>query len=91
MQVYRTSGSDKIVVANNVGTVAYSSGKVALSNFKPIIITDGTANVSVTVALASSDITPRREQILLISNSDIVITMSDTAGSSGGGGTGSSY
>ena len=80
MQVYRTSGSDKIVVANNVGTVAYSSGKVALSNFKPIIITDGTANVSVTVALASSDITPRREQILLISNSDIVITMSDTAG-----------
>ena len=80
MQVYRTSGSDKIVVANNVGTVTYSSGKIALSNFKPIIITDGTANVSVTVALASSDITPQREQILLISNSDIVITMSDTAG-----------
>ena len=80
MQVYRTSGADKIVVANNVGTVTYGSGKIALSNFKPIIITDGTANVSVTVALASSDITPRREQILLISNSDIVITMSDTAG-----------
>jgi len=80
MQVYRTSGADKIVVANNVGTVTYGSGKIALSNFKPIIITDGTANVSVTVALASSDITPQREQILLISNSDIVITMSDTAG-----------
>jgi len=80
MQVYRTSGADKIVVANNVGTVTYSSGKIALSNFKPIIITDGTANVSVTVALASSDITPQREQILLISNSDITITMSDTAG-----------
>ena len=80
MQVYRTSGADKIVVANNVGTVTYASGKIALSNFKPIIITDGTANVSVTVALASSDITPQREQILLISNSDITITMSDTAG-----------
>ena len=80
MQVYRTSGADRIVVANNVGTVTYSSGKIALSNFKPLEVTDGTANVSVTVALASSDITPQREQILLISNSDINITMSDTAG-----------
>ena len=80
MHVYRTSGADRVVVANNVGTVTYSSGKIALSNFKPLEVTDGTANVSITVALASSDITPQREQILLISNSDINITMSDTAG-----------
>ena len=75
MQVYRTSGADKIVVANNVGTVTYGTGKIALSNFKPLEITDGTANVSITVALASSDITPQREQILLISNSAIAASI----------------
>ena len=74
------SGSDRIIVANNVGTVTYNSGNVALTTFKPTTITDGTSNVSVTVTLDSNDITPLREQILLISNNDISITMIDTGG-----------
>jgi len=80
LQVFRTSGSDRIIVANNVGTVTYNSGNVALTTFKPTSITDGTSNVSVTVTLDSNDITPLREQILLISNNDISITMIDTGG-----------
>ena len=80
LQVFRTSGSDRIIVANNVGTVTYNSGNVALTTFKPTTITDGTSNVSVTVTLDSNDITPLREQILLISNNDISITMIDTGG-----------
>ncbi len=83
LQVYRTSGASTIVVANNVGTVTYASGNVALSSFKPIVITDGTANVEVTVSLESNDISPLREQILLISNNDITISMYDTGGSGG--------
>ena len=83
LQVYRTSGATSIVVANNVGTVTYASGNVALSSFKPIVIADGTANVEVTVSLESNDISPLREQILLISNNDITISMYDTGGSGG--------
>ena len=80
LQVFRTSGADRIVVANNVGTVAYASGNVALTSFKPTAITDGTSNVEVTVALSSNDIKPLREQILLISNNDITVSMIDTGG-----------
>tara|TARA_B100000959_G_C14989861_1_gene627331 strand:+ start:2606 stop:4492 length:1887 start_codon:yes stop_codon:yes gene_type:complete len=80
MQVYRTVGASRVTVANNVGSVTYGSGKVALTTFAPVVISDGSANVAITVTLASSDVTPIRDQILLISNSDITIAMVDTAG-----------
>ncbi len=80
LQVYRTTGTDRIVVANNVGAVSYTSGNVALTTFKPIAITSGAANVDVTITLDSNDISPLREQILLIANSDITISMYDTGG-----------
>ena len=80
LQVFRTSGADRIIVANNVGSIVYASGNVALSSFKPTAIADGTANVEVTVALSSNDIKPLREQILLISNNDITVSMIDTGG-----------
>ena len=53
---------------------------VALSGFKPTAIGDGTANLAVTVALASSDVTPVRDQILLITNNNITVSMVDTFG-----------
>ena len=81
LQVFRTSGATRVVVANNVGTVNYTSGLVALTSFNPTTITDGTSNVSITVNPSSNDVTPYREQILLISNNDISISMIDTAGS----------
>ena len=80
LQVYRTSGADRIVVANNVGVVSYTSGNVALTTFKPTAITSGVANVDVTITLDTNDISPLREQILLIANSDITISMYDTGG-----------
>jgi len=80
IQVFRTVGADKVVVANNVGTLTYSTGRMALTTFSPTAIADGTSNVQVTATLASSDITPVRDQILLIANSDIRITMIDTSG-----------
>ena len=80
LQVYRTVGTDRIIVANNVGSVTYGSGTVALSGFKPVSIVDGTANLSVTVSLASSDVSPVRDQILLITNNNITVSMVDTFG-----------
>ena len=80
LQVFRTSGATRVIVANNVGTVNYTSGQVALTTFAPTAIADGTANVSVTVVPSSNDVTPFREQILLIANNDISISMIDTSG-----------
>ena len=80
LQVFRTSGADRIVVANNVGTVTYASGNVALTTFKPTALNAGVSNVDITVTLDSNDISPLREQILLISNNDITISMYDTGG-----------
>ena len=71
---------DHVIVANNVGTVTYGSGVVALAGFKPTAIGDGTTNLSVTVALASSDVTPVGDQILLITNNNITVSMVDTYG-----------
>ena len=85
VQVYRTSGEERIVVDNNVGTITYLSGKMELKSFKPVSIgsatTGNTEPMEVFVTPASADILPLREQIILIESGDITITMLDDAGS----------
>ena len=84
LQVYRSSGEERILVDNNVGTITYLSGKVELKSFKPIAIgsetTGNTTPLEVTVTPASADILPLREQIILIESGDVNITMLDDAG-----------
>ena len=85
MQVYRTSGADRILVANNIGTVTYGTGKVAVTNFKPAAVgansSGNTSLLNVVVTPASNDILPLREQILLINSGDVSVTMIDDSGS----------
>ena len=85
VQVYRSSGEERIIVDNNVGTITYLSGKMELKNFKPISIgsdtTGNTTPMEVFVTPASADILPLREQIILIESGDVNITMLDDAGS----------
>ena len=85
VQVYRTSGEDRIVVNNNVGTITYLSGKIELKSFQPIAIgsetTGNTEPMEIFVTPASSDILPLREQIILIESGDVNVTMLDDAGS----------
>ena len=85
MQVYRTSGADRILVANNIGTVTYGTGKVAVTNFKPAAVgansSGNTSLLNVVVTPASNDILPLREQILLINTGDVTVTMIDDSGS----------
>ena len=84
VEVYRTSGEDRIIVNNNVGTVNYLTGKISLTSFKPLIIgsetTGNTTPLEVYITPASSDVNPLREQIILIESGDISITMLDDAG-----------
>ena len=81
IQVYRKFGLERILVANNVGTVTYSVGQVNLTGFLPeaigTVITGNTEPMTVSIVPASSDIKPVREQILLMEDNDINVTMLD--------------
>lgn len=59
-------------VANNIGTVNYTAGTLNLVNFNPNSITGNTINIIVTPA--QSDVTPIRDQILIIDTNDVTVT-----------------
>ena len=84
VEVYRTSGEERIIVNNNVGKMTYLTGKMELTSFHPISIgsesTGNTTPMEVFVTPSSSDVNPLREQIILIESNDIDITMLDDAG-----------
>ena len=84
IQVYRTSGLNRILVDNDVGTMTYGSGKLALLGFAPVAIgsasSGNTTALSVYITPSSSDVLPLREQIILIEDADITVTMVDDAG-----------
>ena len=62
----------RTLIQNNIGTVSYSNGSISLSTFAPTAITGNTVNITVTPA--ANDISPVRDQILLISNNDVTVT-----------------
>ena len=64
----------RTLIQNNIGTVSYSNGSISLSTFAPTAITGNTVNITITPA--SNDISPVRDQILLISNNDVTVTAS---------------
>ena len=84
LEVYRTSGEDRIIVNNNIGSMIYLTGKMSLLSFKPIILnsetTGNTTPLEFFVTPSSSDVNPLREQIILIESDDVNITMLDDAG-----------
>ena len=75
MRIYYYSGSDKLVVANNAGTVTYSNGHITLTSFKPDSFAGSTLDF--TIKPATNDLIPVRNQIFTINNSDITVTMQD--------------
>jgi len=84
VQVYRTSGENRILVDNDVGEIIYGSGKMNLLGFAPVAIgsdtTGNTTALDVYVTPSSSDVLPLREQIILIEDDDITVTMVDDSG-----------
>jgi hypothetical protein len=84
IQVYRTSGQNRILVDNDVGTIVYGSGKMGLLDFAPVAIgsssTGNTTALDVYVTPSSSDVLPLREQIIMIEDQDISVTVVDDAG-----------
>ena len=77
MRIFYFSGSEKVIVANNAGTVTYSNGHVTLTSFKPDSFAGSTLDF--TIQPLTNDLIPVRNQLFTIANTDITVTMQDDA------------
>jgi hypothetical protein len=77
LRIFYLSGSDKILLSNTAGTVAYSNGFISISSFKPDSYLGSTLDFTITPA--QNDLTPIRNQIFEIANTNISITMQNDA------------
>lgn len=75
IRIYRVSGTQNLGVAQNVGTINYSTGAIVLSDFRPTAFADGGVTLRVTAVPAENDILPLRGQIVNIRDADITINM----------------
>ena len=77
ISVYSYSGTVKIAVQNNIGTVDYIKGSIKLSGFSPTEIESGESYIDVISIPQSFDLTPLRNQIILIDEDTININMNN--------------
>lgn len=77
IRVYRLSGSTKVGVNNNTGTIDYTTGKVVLNSFLPYAFADGGVKLKLTAIPSSLDILPLRNQIVSIRDDNITVEVVD--------------
>jgi hypothetical protein len=75
IRVYRLINTVKTIVRQNIGTVDYTTGTLTLSAFNPSAITNNIVNIFFEPNV--SDLSPVREQILQINDSDVTISITD--------------
>jgi len=73
LRIYRYSDSKRVDVVSNAGVIDYTTGKFELENFLPEAYSG--IEIKVTVKPESLDITPVREQILIMNPNDSNITV----------------
>ena len=86
IQVIREEAGEIAVIDTNVGTIDYTTGKLSLVDFTPITVTEVVDNNTIEVYVQTNvqDITPIREQVIIIEKKDITVNMiSDTTLSTG--------
>ncbi len=77
IRIYRIVNGEKTIVYSTMGTIDYISGQILLNSFSPITYNGTTLDL--TVSPSSNDVTPLREQVVLISSSNITLTMNDVS------------
>ena len=78
LRIYYLSGSTKVVLDNDTGSVTYSNGYISITSFQPDSF-DG-STLDFTIEPAVNDLVPIRNQLFEISNTNITVTMQDDAG-----------
>lgn len=74
IRIYKTVGSQKVIINRNIGTIDYSTGIVFLRNFYPEYLDTGKVELGLTVVPKAKDIFARRNQILQIESDTIRVT-----------------
>ena len=88
VQTYYLVGATKTYVDKEVGTIDYTTGKIALTDINITAVSNASGTITLTVNPSSNDIVPVRNQILEIDTSNMTVTgEADTiaAGSSNAG------
>ena len=75
IRIFRMSDGEKIIVYGDQGTVDYVTGKIKINSFNPTSYSGTTLDIIVLPKI--QDVRPLREQVVLISESNLSITMSD--------------
>lgn len=77
VRVYKIVRSEKVYISNNIGTIDYTTGKIVLKNFSPqYSLPASTTEIYITVLPKADDIGTRRNDILIVDQSQIAITFS---------------
>ena len=86
IQVIKEEAGAVAIVNSNVGTVNYETGKMTLVGFQPYEVEQvvNTNTIEIYVETNVQDVTPIREQVILINKKDVVVNMIlDTAAQTG--------
>jgi hypothetical protein len=76
LRIYKLVGGTKVYLSYSIGTIDYITGKLVLKNFNPQYVNPKTeTEIRITVKPYIKDIEPRRNQILLIDNELVSITL----------------
>ena len=78
LRIYYLSGSTKVVLDSDTGSVTYSNGYISITSFQ-LDSFDG-STLDFTIEPAVNDLVPIRNQLFEISNTNITVTMQDDAG-----------
>ena len=74
---YRIAANQKVIFQKNVGTINYTTGKVVIDLFNVQGYVNNQAYVDFIITPEKNDITPLRNQIILIDDADIKVTVVD--------------
>lgn len=77
IRIFRIVRTDIVGVAQNIGTIDYTTGKIILTNFNPDSFADGGTTLRITANPGELDLLPLRDQILTILDEDITVNLQD--------------
>lgn len=73
VRVYKLVGDTRVYLVENIGTIDYETGTLVLKSFAPVGIPDGSIEIRMRVVPAREDIFVRRNQVLQINDTSIVV------------------
>ena len=74
VQIFRISNNQKIITTEDAGTVDINAGLVSITSFNPSSVVGDNAYITITATPASSDLAPKRNQLLQIDLLETLVT-----------------